>query len=172
MLYHKIKKHTPIIFFGHRGAPQLIKENTIESIEKSIEIGCHGIETDIQITKDNQIILFHDHHVKDNQQTKPISALHYNDIKKIFQEKKENPPSKIEELIFIMKKNPNIIFNLEIKTLKVNNYKILKILKNKISKEILNNQCILSSFNFLLIFTIKHYYDDCNTAIIIGKNRT
>ena len=36
MIYHRIRKNASIFFFGHRGAPKLIKENTIASIKKSI----------------------------------------------------------------------------------------------------------------------------------------
>ena len=60
MIYYKIREQNEILFFGHRGAPQVFHENTIKSINKSISLGCHGIEVDVQITKDNQIILFHD----------------------------------------------------------------------------------------------------------------
>ena len=59
MLYHTIREKNPTFFFGHRGAPRISHENSIQSISESINLGCHGIEVDIQMTKDNKIILFH-----------------------------------------------------------------------------------------------------------------
>ena len=52
-LTHKKK----IFYFAHRGAPRLKTENTIESFATAIELGCDGIEMDIQRTQDNQIII-------------------------------------------------------------------------------------------------------------------
>ena len=45
---------------GHRGARGYEPENTIESIQKAIELKADYIEIDIQSTRDGHIILMHD----------------------------------------------------------------------------------------------------------------
>ena len=45
--------------FGHRGLPQIYIENTIKSLNKALEI-CDFVETDIRITRDEQLVLYHD----------------------------------------------------------------------------------------------------------------
>ncbi len=45
---------------GHRGACGYVAENTIESIEKAIELGVDGIEIDIFKCKSGELVLFHD----------------------------------------------------------------------------------------------------------------
>ena len=50
---------TPIIM-GHRGSPTLITENTIPSFKKAIDQGVEGLEFDIRLSKDKQIVIFHD----------------------------------------------------------------------------------------------------------------
>ncbi len=45
--------------FGHRGLPQTYVENTISSLNKALEI-CDFIETDVRITRDEQLVLYHD----------------------------------------------------------------------------------------------------------------
>ncbi|MFX1503926.1 MAG: glycerophosphodiester phosphodiesterase [Promethearchaeota archaeon] len=45
--------------FAHRGAMGYCIENTMESFQKAVNLKV-GIETDIQITKDNQLVCFHD----------------------------------------------------------------------------------------------------------------
>ena len=45
---------------GHRGAAGLAKENTLASIEAAIKNKVDGIEFDIYVTKDNQIVLSHE----------------------------------------------------------------------------------------------------------------
>ncbi|MHC5354643.1 glycerophosphodiester phosphodiesterase [Myroides sp. LJL115] len=45
---------------GHRGAKGYIMENTIESIEKALELKCSMIEIDIHKTADNKLVVYHD----------------------------------------------------------------------------------------------------------------
>lgn len=45
---------------GHRGASNRAPENTIAAINAAIEDGASWIEIDIQMTKDNRIVLMHD----------------------------------------------------------------------------------------------------------------
>ena len=45
--------------FGHRGLPQTHVENTITSLNKALET-CDFVETDVRITKDEQLVLYHD----------------------------------------------------------------------------------------------------------------
>ena len=45
---------------GHRGAAGLAPENTFAGFDLALEIGVDGIETDVQKTKDGQLVLFHD----------------------------------------------------------------------------------------------------------------
>ena len=49
--------------FGHRGLPQVYKENTLKSLNKAQEI-CDFVETDVRITKDQELVLYHDETVK------------------------------------------------------------------------------------------------------------
>lgn len=45
---------------GHRGAAHLAPENTLESIQKAIDIGVDLVEIDVQSTADGRIVLMHD----------------------------------------------------------------------------------------------------------------
>lgn len=47
------------LIFGHRGAPLLAPENTIESIQKALELGADGIEIDVMVLRDGTPILAH-----------------------------------------------------------------------------------------------------------------
>ncbi|WP_082926803.1 glycerophosphodiester phosphodiesterase [Paenibacillus tuaregi] len=48
------------INIAHRGAAGHCPENTMASFIKAIELGATGIETDVQMTKDGQLVLIHD----------------------------------------------------------------------------------------------------------------
>ena len=45
---------------GHRGNPAAAPENTIESFENAILLGCDFIETDVRKTRDGRFMLCHD----------------------------------------------------------------------------------------------------------------
>lgn len=48
------------INYAHRGASEYFPENTMHAFEMGVQMGANGIETDVQLTKDNAPVLFHD----------------------------------------------------------------------------------------------------------------
>lgn len=48
---------------GHRGAAGYEPENTIASFQKAIALGCDRTELDVRVSKDKQLIVFHDEDV-------------------------------------------------------------------------------------------------------------
>lgn len=53
-------KNVEYINYAHRGASHYYPENTWIAFHKGIEMGANGIELDLQKTKDNKIVIFHD----------------------------------------------------------------------------------------------------------------
>ena len=49
-----------ILNIGHRGFSGKFPENTLLSISEAVNAGAHIAETDMQLTKDNEVVLFHD----------------------------------------------------------------------------------------------------------------
>ena len=47
-------------FTGHRGFRKLAPENTMPSFQLALDAGVDYVETDIAVTKDRQLVLFHD----------------------------------------------------------------------------------------------------------------
>ncbi|WP_138495491.1 glycerophosphodiester phosphodiesterase [Paenibacillus pinistramenti] len=45
---------------AHRGASGYCPENTMAAFRRAIELGANGIETDVQMTADGQLVLIHD----------------------------------------------------------------------------------------------------------------
>jgi glycerophosphoryl diester phosphodiesterase len=50
----------PYLKIGHRGAKGHFAENTIESIQKAMDLGVDGIEIDVHQCASGQLIVFHD----------------------------------------------------------------------------------------------------------------
>lgn len=45
---------------GHRGAKGYVAENTIDSFLKAFQLGAHGVELDIHLSKDGKAVVIHD----------------------------------------------------------------------------------------------------------------
>ncbi|KEQ12238.1 hypothetical protein GZ78_27820 [Endozoicomonas numazuensis] len=50
---------SPLIL-GHRGAPTHFQENTLAGFRMAKELGAHGVELDVYMTRDEKIVVFHD----------------------------------------------------------------------------------------------------------------
>ena len=51
--------------FAHRGASAFEKENTVEAFKRSWALGCHGNEFDVRLTKDKEMVIFHNPEFED-----------------------------------------------------------------------------------------------------------
>ena len=113
----------------HRGlAKKKFKENTLPAFRYSFKKK-YGIETDLQVTKDNQLVCFHDFNLRRKfKLNKKIKKINYSDLKKISKKKKAEIPL-LEDLLKISKKYPLL---LEIKPLfkKENLLRLIKLTKN------------------------------------------
>lgn len=48
------------IIIGHRGGDTIEPENTLEAFQEAMNYGCMAVETDLRLTSDGYIVLFHD----------------------------------------------------------------------------------------------------------------
>ena len=64
--------------FGHRGLPHIYEENTFKSLNKAQKT-CDFVETDVRITKDEELVLYHDAEI----QTQKIEELSLSDINEL-----------------------------------------------------------------------------------------
>lgn len=72
------------INYAHRGASEYAPENTMSSFRKGVELGANGIELDLQKTKDNKIVIFHDDYIDNKSNGKGrIKDYTYDDLYKL-----------------------------------------------------------------------------------------
>ncbi len=169
MIINALKQNGGSFYFAHRGAPWIEKENSIISFSRAIELGCKGLEMDVQITKDKKLIIYHDLYLKKNNKILHINELTYFQICKIMKKLNQNIPPLLSELLPIIKQNKNIIFNIEIKSNKLNNHFIIKKIKEFIQKNHIVSQCIISSFNYVLLLQMRLYFRNVLIGYVIGQ---
>jgi len=49
-----------VINLGHRGSPEVAPENTLPSFAAVLQQGAHGVELDVMLSKDGELVVIHD----------------------------------------------------------------------------------------------------------------
>ncbi|KAI0254796.1 PLC-like phosphodiesterase [Lactifluus subvellereus] len=108
--------------WGHRGASAAYPENTLASFEAAIRDGAEGIESDVHISRDEVLVMFHDPSLERTTDSKGLirernwygtdGMEHVRTIK----EPKQAIPTFVETIDLLMKpENQHVKFNIDIK---------------------------------------------------------
>ena len=140
-----------MLIIGHRGAPSLYRENTLKSFEIAFENNVDGIELDVQFTKDQHLVVYHDFHTyKLNQKYNIIKNLTFNQLQNI---NTEFTIPTLEDILPIIPKNKQLY--LEIKSNCVINDKIVSKIMKLLDAHRMIEQTTISSFNPFVLFEVK-----------------
>ena len=147
--------------FAHRGFSGKYPENTMLAFEKAVEAGADGIELDVQLTKDGEIVIIHDETIDRTTNGKGFVADYtYEELKKfdasyIFKGKFGFNKIPILREYFEFVKDKNIVTNIELKT-GINEYfGIEQKVWNLIKEYNLEEKVIISSFNHYSVLRMK-----------------
>ena len=98
---------------AHRGASGYEPENTLRSFKKAIELKSDAIELDVQLTKDNKLVVIHDDNVKRTTNGKgKVSEKTLKELKKLDAGKGEKIPT-LEEVFNLVKRKVKINIGLK-----------------------------------------------------------
>ncbi len=159
-----------MITIGHRGAPVLAPENTLESFTKAFEVGLKGIELDVQLSKDGELVVFHDLFIKNKtgKYTK-IENMSYSEIRDLSRENN----CQIPLLSDVMEIHPKGTFiNIEIKSCHYLKTLIVRKVVQMIQIYNLEKFIIVSSFNPFVLRFIKKLAPDYPTAYLWSSNNS
>ncbi len=136
--------------FAHRGLSSIYPENTIVAFKKALEYKIDGIETDVQLTKDNKLVIFHDELLK-RTTNKDGFLKDYNleELEKLNANNGYEGFYKIPTLdeFLNLVKDEDITINLELKTSVFEYLGIEKMVYDKIKEYKMMDKIIISSFN-------------------------
>ena len=141
--------------FGHRGLPRIYKENTFTGINKANDY-CDFVEIDVRLTKDKNLILFHDPNIGDNL----IKDLTLAELDILL-----NGES-LGDCVLISREQLHGKINFEIKTDSLDDSEIDILFQKMLS--ILEPDDIVSSFNWKAIQSFKDLFVS-NYGIIFDK---
>jgi len=143
--------------FGHRGLPNIYNENTFKSLNKALEI-CDFVETDVRITNDEELILYHDSTIN----KKKIEELSLSEITKYLN-------YDISQIHLVKRENINGDVNFELK-INTEQKDLNKIFVRKII-EIANPSDIISSFNWETILNNRENFQSRYGILIDKENQ-
>src|SRR5690606_38437348 len=102
--------------FAHRAGAHEQDENTLQAFKNSYNQGLRGFETDIRMTKDGELVIFHDASLERIAgQQGIIEEMTAAELRKV-KTKKGNPILFLNELLEFLKDKPSIYLELEMKT--------------------------------------------------------
>ena len=141
--------------FGHRGLPNFYGENTLESINKAFEY-CDYVETDVRLTKDNNLILFHDPNIGE----KLIRDMTINEIDIALKD------NSVNDITLTSRGQIRGKVNFEIKTDTLEDSGVDVLFQKMLG--ILDKDDIVSSFHWKAIQSFKSLFN-CRYGIIFDK---
>ena len=162
---------TKPLVWAHRGASGYAPENTLAAFQKAVDLDADGVELDIQLTKDDQIVVIHDETIDRTSDGKgwvkdytleELRAFNYNRTKPEY--KHADIPTMRE--VFELLKPTGLFINIEIKTGVVFYEKIEeKILA--LTKEMgMEDRVCYSSFNHYTVTRIHELKPDAEVGFL------
>ena len=147
--------------YAHRGFSGMYPENTMLAFRKALEAGCEGIEFDVHLTKDRQLVIIHDeaidrtsgvHGLVKDMTYEALSAIDFS-----YRWAGQVPFQKIPTLdeYFELVKDRDIVSNIELKTGIFEYPGIEQAVYDKIRQYHLEDRVIISSFNHHSVMRMK-----------------
>lgn len=168
---------TTTTIIAHRGASKSAPENTMAAFQKSYEQGAYGIETDVQLTKDNVPVLMHDITLERTTNTTGyLNKFTYQELLELDAGSwfgKAFVGERIPSLESLLKwvKEKTLYLHLELKNNKLVYRHMEETVYELLRHYQLLNRTTISSFNSTSLKRLKALSNHMKTAFIISKKR-
>lgn len=161
-----------VLVYAHRGASGYAPENTMSAFRKAVELGCHGIECDVQMTKDGSLVICHDETLDRTTDGKGfLKDLNFDELRELdaggwfdAEFKNEKIP-RLRELLRLVKEK-GLLLNIEIKSGIVQYPGIEQKVMAEVEAFGLESRVIISSFNHYAVKKCKELNPSVKTGIL------
>ncbi len=161
--------------YAHRGYSGKYPENTMLAFLKAMESGADGIENDVHLTKDGEVMIIHDESLK---RTAGVDEFIFNlkrsEVEKISAGKTFNdsfgftPIPSLDEYLSFMESHRDKVTNIELKTAPIYYPGIEEKVLKLVSDHRLEDNVIYSSFNWLSVIKIKKINPSAKVALLFS----
>lgn len=168
-------QHRSPTLFAHRGGAYELDENTLPALQTSYNHGLRGFEVDVHLTKDNEIVVIHDHTIDRTMQgsgtVEQMTAAELKGIKT----KKGNSVLFLDEALNFFNHYPGLYVEFEMKT-RTDDYtdEVVQKFSDQLQEQVYKNKpesstYLLTSFDKRPLKHLKTKYQSDNLLFIISK---
>jgi len=158
------------LIIAHRGASKMAPENTLAAFKKALELGAGGIELDVHLSRDGQLVVIHDEKLDRTSNgkgfvgDKTLDELKALDFGSWFSPEFRNEKIPTLEEVLNLLDNWDGLLNIEIKNGPVFYPGIEKAVSQAITAHKRANRTIISSFNHYSLVEIRKLNPQLVTA--------
>ncbi len=105
------------LVIGHRGAPFLAPENSLEALRVALEEGADGVEFDVQLSADGELVVFHDDDLRQlTGRTGAVSEWSWRELShlRVRGANRDAPIAHLDQVIELLER-PHLLVNAELK---------------------------------------------------------
>ena len=164
-----------IEIFAHRGFSSKAPENTLAAFRLAAQLPIAGIELDVQLTKDNKVIVIHDEILDRVTNGKGfLKDYTYEELSKLdvgswFSKEYAGERMPLLEEVFELYKDNSLIIDIELKTAAIEYAGIEEKVNRLIEHYNMVERVIISSFNHYSLKKIKRINPKVKTGILTGE---
>lgn len=148
---------------AHRGAKGYVSENTIAAFQKALEMGADGIELDVHLSRDGQIVVFHDEHTdRLTGVTGTIKDLSFDEIRALRVDLHHKIPNLEEVLDFVDKR---ILVNIELKV-EAAARPVTRLIEKYVSQGWKYDHFLVSSFDWTALREIRNWNPEIPLGVL------
>lgn len=146
--------------WAHRGASGYAPENTLVAFQKAIDMGADGIELDVQMTSDGQLVIMHDETVnRVSNQSGYVKDFTYEEISQINVNKKFKEFGSVKiptlEEVYLLMRDNDLQINVELKNGVIFYDQLEERVLQLTERMGLKDRVIYSSFNHYSVMKLK-----------------
>lgn len=162
--------------YAHRGYSGKYPENTMLAFRKAVEAGCDGVEMDVQLSRDGEVVVIHDELLdRTTDGTGPVKDRTLAELKKLDASKIRPGDWGFQEIptfdeFCAWLSGTGIVANVELKTSIVYYPEIEKKCVDIIRKYHVEDKIIFSSFNHLSIVKTKELIPEIPVGALVENN--
>lgn len=163
-----------MLIYAHRGASAQYPENTMLAFEKAMEMGAAGIETDVHLSRDGQLVLCHDETIDGTTDRSGwIARLTYDELLRAdagVRRGAQFAGQRIPLLRDLLKlaRESGIALNLELKNYVLDYPDLERLVIEEIRKYLRPERVLLSSFRHLSLVRAKQMAPETPTGLLYG----
>lgn len=161
--------------WAHRGYSGRYPENTMLAFRKAAEAGCDGIELDVQLTKDDVLVIIHDEVIdRVTDGTGMVKDYTYEELKKFNAAKKLPKVTDFEPIptfdeYCAWAAEAGVLTNIEIKTGRYYYEEIEKKIIDVVRRHGLERKVLYSSFNHMSLVKIKELEPEAQCGALLSE---